>query len=358
MTDIPIIFSAPMVRALLEGRKTMTRRLAQNVWPKLHMEFNYRAIEGYPDYLAGRDGTIYSLKRGAITPLRATPTSRGYPSVSLCGPEGIKTKHVHALVAAAWLGPKPSPDHEVRHLNSRRDDARLENLDWATGIENWGDRAALENGIHENHHAAKLTMEKAAEIRASQLSQRKLAAQYGVSQSVIWDIKANRIWVKAPPSSGRNIALPTTPRLWVRETWENFIGGGEDVSYRATVQEDTRGSWTAEEIAEMRWRPAIHMPRWASRLTLVVTATKIERLQDISDYDAMIEGAEVGYRPLNTGRTEDQINPPLTCSYQFGFEDLWKRLHGPESWDANPEVVALTFTVHKTNIGQFGKEAA
>lgn len=380
MTDIPIIFSGPMVLALLAGRKTMTRRFAwrdkddgsqgATAWHDLHMEFNYRAIDGYPDYLAGRNGVIYSLKRG-FSALKASPTSRGYPSVSLCGIEGIKTKHVHALIATAWLGPRPSEDHEVRHLNSKRDDCRLENLDWATGIQNWADRSALENGIHEDHHAAKITMAQAEEIRASPLSQRKVAAQYGIAQSTAGMIRTGKIWVKAPPASGRNFALPEPPRLWVRETWGRFCDLDDNdqpasevmTYYRADGEPFDR--WIDPDTGETRdgvkWRSPIHIPRVRSRITLVVTATKIERLQAMRESDCIAEGAEL--IELKGNPVDNGPMVRLSPSHVYGtprtwFRELWDSLHGAESsWDTNPEVVALTFVVHKQNIDTMKKAA-
>lgn len=90
-------------------------------------------------------------------------------------------------------------------------------------------------------------------------------------------------------------------------------------------------------------RPSIHMPRWASRLTLVVTATKIERVQAISEDDAIAEGW--------TKRPELSDDPEVhRDAAKDWFSDLWEKLHGIESWESNPEVVALTFTVHQTNI--------
>lgn len=89
--------------------------------------------------------------------------------------------------------------------------------------------------------------------------------------------------------------------------------------------------------------PCIHMPRAISRLTLIVTATKIERLQKISNADAIAEGCGVNF---------DHEHPELTRETfpAERFRCLWNALHGPESWDANPELVVVTFTVHKQTI--------
>lgn len=88
--------------------------------------------------------------------------------------------------------------------------------------------------------------------------------------------------------------------------------------------------------------PSIHMPRAASRLTLIVTATKIEKLQDISEEDATAEGA-----PLEIAGNDAK---GVILTRRTGFVRLWGSLHGTDSWLSNPEVVALTFTVEKRNI--------
>jgi hypothetical protein len=93
--------------------------------------------------------------------------------------------------------------------------------------------------------------------------------------------------------------------------------------------------------------PSIHMPRWVSRMTGAVTATKLERLQDISEEDAKAEGISQelgGFWRAYEGATG--------TTARAGFALLWNHLHGAGSWDASPAVVALTFTVHKTNIDQ------
>lgn len=133
-------------------------------------------------------------------------------------------------------------------------------------------------------------------------------------------------------------------RLWVREVFmpRPMLERIAKPHYRA---DQDRSEWRG------LWKPSIHMPRWASRLTLIVTATKIERLIRISNADAIAEGCGVNF---------DHPIPELTLEPfpAERFRDLWKKLHGTEAWDANPEVVALTFTVHKSNIDAMPKAEA
>lgn len=138
-------------------------------------------------------------------------------------------------------------------------------------------------------------------------------------------------------------------QLWVREAaaYINNEEFGEPSYWQYRADTDGRcfaGGWPEEERGNPerpRWKPAIHIPRCASRLTLIVTATKIERLQDISEDDAESEGVYTG---------KDGDLGPLDISARVLFCDLWKKLHGDSAWAENPEVVALTFTVHKHNI--------
>ena len=99
-----------------------------------------------------------------------------------------------------------------------------------------------------------------------------------------------------------------------------------------------------------RWRPSIHMPRWASRLTLTVTDVRVQRLQDISEADAVAEG--VIHDSFGGWRGhEGTIGYPTAI---WAYHHLWNSLHGPGAWDANPWVVAVTFTVQCGNIDQIG----
>jgi hypothetical protein len=103
-------------------------------------------------------------------------------------------------------------------------------------------------------------------------------------------------------------------RLWVRET---FSECPLKTYYRATERDPY----------EVKWIPSIHMPCWASRLTLEVTGVEVERVQDISEADAIAEGCHAGAAP------------------QSEFADLWNSIHGPSAWEANPWVYALTFMI-------------
>jgi len=92
-------------------------------------------------------------------------------------------------------------------------------------------------------------------------------------------------------------------------------------------------------------RPSIHMPRWASRITLRVTDVKVERLQDISEGDAQAEGIywSEEFEGWTSGRGPDE-----TCDFHGqwatkSFMKLWCSLHGDGAWDSNPWVVAVSF---------------
>lgn len=102
-------------------------------------------------------------------------------------------------------------------------------------------------------------------------------------------------------------------------------------------------------------RPSIHMPRWASRLTLVVTEVRHQLLQDISEADARAEGAE----SCANGWWFDR-NPILAGSDARGaFYCLWNSLHTRpgERWEDNPAIVAITFEVHRRNVDAMGAAA-
>lgn len=131
-------------------------------------------------------------------------------------------------------------------------------------------------------------------------------------------------------------------RLYVREGWKSH---SLYVGMKPSEMPQSKVFYLADDAYEpsnVKGLPSIHMPRWASRLTLIVTATKIERLQEISEADAEAEGVELSGE-IRGARF-------WHASHRAAFRALWSILHGPDAWDANPEVVALSFRVVRANI--------
>jgi len=130
-----------------------------------------------------------------------------------------------------------------------------------------------------------------------------------------------------------------------------------------------RGGMFAAPDPYATWqkRPSIHMPRWASRLTLEVTGVKVERLQDMegqhpSDSDAIAEGVNAihhGDGAYYYSAFRDHPDGQNYCDPADAFRELWDSINGAGSWDSNPWIVAVTFTVHQQNVDAFlGKKAA
>lgn len=145
-------------------------------------------------------------------------------------------------------------------------------------------------------------------------------------------------------------------RIWVRETYqgplfdyEHMESYLEDSSkfekpefcvYRADGNPAPE-FYDADDNLHCGWRPSIHMPRWASRLTLEITDVRVERLNAISQADAIAEGAPPSH-------------PSIDCvSQEYGFPDFsrswfgqtWQHIYGEESWQANPWVWVIEFKV-------------
>lgn len=158
-------------------------------------------------------------------------------------------------------------------------------------------------------------------------------------------------------------------RLWVRETWSDVNAyGAHSIIYRADdhirrldEEDDFLGengcfnlpdprienlyfsTWFEDLLAgtEGRWRPSIHMPRWASRITLEITDVRVERLQAITEDQAIAEGAQA--EPCDHIRQScaDVGCWGDTARGAFGF--LWESIYGAGSWAANPWVWVVQF---------------
>ena len=134
------------------------------------------------------------------------------------------------------------------------------------------------------------------------------------------------------------------------------------VDYRAET--NTR---IMDKTGDRKWRPSIHMPRWASRITLEIESVRVERVQEISEADARAEGCIEtwtetwwqGYREFDGEMHHQQAigdAPPawmiepkkmnmdhLRTSAAKNFQMLWHQINGWDSWEQNPWVWVLTF---------------
>lgn len=110
-------------------------------------------------------------------------------------------------------------------------------------------------------------------------------------------------------------------------------------------EEEEYFSWTTAQIEEhMPWRPSIYLPKSAARIWLQIEDIRVEQLQDISEDDAIAEGIEKGpngYLNYQEGGFHNQLP-------KNSFRTLWESINGPDSWNANPWVWAITFKVLST----------
>ena len=138
--------------------------------------------------------------------------------------------------------------------------------------------------------------------------------------------------------------------LWVRETW-NVVPVGRPAPLCGTdgIPKSLPDGWGVMYQASgdcctklVGWRPSIHMPRWASRITLEIVSVRVERLNEITEEDAKAEGLDIvsdgGARCGIMGLPESWSDDP-----RVSYQALWESINGPGSWDANPYVWVIEF---------------
>ncbi|MEG0281202.1 MAG: hypothetical protein RR686_18285 [Morganella sp. (in: enterobacteria)] len=164
-------------------------------------------------------------------------------------------------------------------------------------------------------------------------------------------------------------------RLWVRETYS--LLGNEDACpidwnddivndkteaariYRASCEQKPAnyGLWSIPDDADWKphtenmefegsWTPSIHMPRWASRILLDIAAVRVERLQDISEEDAIAEGVVPGLYGNDGNWLDGFYIPGSNQPYQTAkaaYSELWRSIYGVDSWYKNPWVWVIEF---------------
>lgn len=134
-------------------------------------------------------------------------------------------------------------------------------------------------------------------------------------------------------------------RLWVREAFsgphyrEDFppaLWSPSDAFWYWADGNPSVGDWTKP-------RPSIHMPRFASRITLEITSVRVERLQDISEADAIAEGCTRNHNGYYWGGPHAVSGLKQMATAISAYRDLWESINGPGSWKANPWVWVVEF---------------
>ena len=155
-------------------------------------------------------------------------------------------------------------------------------------------------------------------------------------------------------------------RIWVRETYRVHSKASDlaTLVYKASEQ----NSWAEQthrvplsvctkQVSPDKWTPAIHMPRWASRILLEITDVRLERLQDISEEGAQHEGlyTEVWDQTVvarNYAASDEFFQfwsddmphfVEMNELYRSSFRSLWESLYGEDGWQANPWVWVIEF---------------
>lgn len=133
-------------------------------------------------------------------------------------------------------------------------------------------------------------------------------------------------------------------RLWVRETWRKFNASDECgcSEYPCGCPKNNAVLYRASgDSGESKWKPSSQMPHWASRILLEITGVRVERLQDISEEDAVAEGVAPlhgGYwKHYQPGWTQHQL------SARGSFVTLWNSINGVDAWYKNPWVWVIEF---------------
>lgn len=190
----------------------------------------------------------------------------------------------------------------------------------------------------------------------------EVQSPYGREGDKLWVREAWRIG--AWDEHNGCVAVDYRADDFCRREWINIAYGDEGEEFNRYWQQSTddaikvfghrdRYEWKQGQ-SPCRWRPSIHMPRWASRILLEITGVRVERLQDISREDAIAEGTAWDKCP--THQTVESIQAQRDAhaigmcahyvaeiDYIGGFHHLWESINGPGSWDKNPWVWVIEF---------------
>lgn len=152
-------------------------------------------------------------------------------------------------------------------------------------------------------------------------------------QTIAENPNPDQVYAKCPYAVGQ--------QLWVREKWGwSTLASMQPHPAYSQFLIFPSACRTNDAGAFVRWRPSIHMPRWASRITLEVVGVRVERVQDIGEADAKAEGLILIEPRAWIGTRGNFYTSPVNA-----FRDLWDSINAKRgySWDMNPWVWVIEF---------------
>lgn len=392
MKERPILFSGPMAKAIIEGRKTQTRRtptqqpilIYRLTDERLECIHNEHENKTWRDVEGDTGVTELGLHGG-----------RRWESVfedEICG---IREKGVRGLVCVirkqkqqglfdCFALPQQQEGDEVCSQACVHGVPRDAGEGESSGETSGRGQIKQLSGESEvgNPSGAVAGCKIARNIPRRGEASRIQVYQHGEGSYLLGHPKGS-LFSKTSGSSIRNfprIRFRDCPwevgsKVWVKETWRvskhhdgtkprDLTPRAMTVAYRAGGHScNDIGGWTAFDDEQTavpfgRWRPSIFMPRWASRITLEITGVRVERLNQISEADAKAEGIGSwsqkyprgshdiqGYDTVyNFGRDlETRWFPTSSPNAVLSYKRLWESINGPGSWDANPFVWVVEF---------------
>jgi len=359
----PILFSTPMVQAILEGRKSQTRRIVKFVDKNIYIhlrkdgcfviftsinEINYgkidfetdtniaeRRLSGWqrwPDLLKNEVQRLWEKGVRGLVSINTTHNKKGIFICNLMSSEQ-ESNSEHAqinLYGVSW----DAGEYENASQAFGRKSPKFKTREPEMG--NTNRQLAGQETAWSRNGRRKTSNEQIDGQRTGTYS---LGSRKGIGFTKAYCKDIGNVTIRYKQS----LLWYTRMKIWVRETWHpkrhNFPIGFP-YEYKATSEQDLTPT-------NEKWKPSIHMPREAARIFLEVTNVRVERLQDITEQDAISEGIEFkewkngfmvnkGYKIYGEKATYDES--PIVS-----YRSLWENINGPSSWEKNPFVWVIEF---------------
>lgn len=336
----PVIFSGPMIRSILDGKKSQTRRVMK---PRPFAVYRLTDADILCYRTEHEDKDRHPLEANPCIPELGLHGGGGWSDLLADALRGLWTKGARGLVSVT--GPRWEerlPDRVALPSEPQGDDARpparVHGLSRATSDEIPSDSTSGRQLFTQRSGESSVgySGRKLDGPEGSRKNWRQFHLQAddrGTGASAV-DIEAGIVQPKARRTNSRDEAVfRLTPCpfivgqvLWIRETWRD---GSDGIEYRANDVDPNL----------LKWRPSIFMPRIASRITLEVTGVRVQRLQEITNDDALAEGVDVSAYHANGAEAIRKTSGILA------YMDVWESINGGRGfgWSTNPWIWVVEF---------------